>query len=89
MKHLGVWTVKAVMVTPCVLHVPLQGSATSKHSLMDLRLYMETSWPDAAGPLAQPRPNDILLFIKYYDPKKEELRFCGHMYVDKTLLVSV
>ena len=66
----------------------LQGSATSKHSLMDLRLYMETPWPDAGAPVSQPKPNDILMFLKYYDPLKEELRFCGHMYVDKTLMVG-
>lgn len=64
-----------------------KGSATSKHSLMDLRLYMETPWPDAGAPVSQPKPNDILMFLKYYDPLKEELRFCGHMYVDKTLMV--
>lgn len=41
---------------------------TSKHALMDLRLYLETPWPDPGGQLHKPSRTDMLLFFKFYNP---------------------
>jgi hypothetical protein len=56
---------------------------TSKHALMDLRLYLETPWPDPAGPLHKPGRNEMLLFFKHYDPEAEALRYVGHLFAPK------
>jgi hypothetical protein len=56
---------------------------TSKHALMDLRLYLETPWPDPAASLHKPQRNEILMFFKHYDPAAETLRYVGHLFAPK------
>ena len=55
----------------------------SKHSLLDLRLYLETPWPDPTASLHKPGRNEVLLFFKHYDPIAEELRYVGHLFAPK------
>lgn len=62
---------------------PHQPPVASKHSLLDLRLYLETPWPDPSAPLKKPARNEMLLFFKYYDPKAETLAYVGHLYAPK------
>lgn len=50
---------------------------------MDLRLYLETPWPDASAPLHKPARNEMLLFFKYYDPAAETLKYVGHLFAPK------
>ena len=55
----------------------------AKHAIMDLRLYLETPWPDTSAPLHKPGKNEILLFFKFYDPDAESLRYVGHLFAPK------
>jgi len=54
---------------------------------MDLRLYLELPWPQAAILPKAPSRQDINLFFKYYDPLKETLKYVGHLYGPKTFQV--
>ncbi len=64
------------------------GTNTPKHALMDLRLYLETPWPDPAASLHKPTRTEMLLFFKYYDPAAESLTYVGHLFAPKAARVK-
>ncbi|GJM92994.1 hypothetical protein PR202_ga09505 [Eleusine coracana subsp. coracana] len=51
----------------------------------EVRLYLEVHYGQDAKPIVLPLPvrtkEDILLFLKLYNPEKEELRFFGKLFV--------
>ncbi|GJN17517.1 hypothetical protein PR202_gb04593 [Eleusine coracana subsp. coracana] len=51
----------------------------------EVRLYLEVHYGQDAKPMVLPLPvrtkEDILLFLKLYNPEKEELRFFGKLFV--------
>lgn len=55
----------------------------SKHALIDLRLYLETPWPEPSKPLPALNKNNILLFLKYYDAAAETLQYVGHLFAPR------
>ena len=55
---------------------------------MDLRLYLETPWPDPSKPLHKASRSEALLFFKFYDPATETLRYVGHLFAPKACRMS-
>ncbi|KAI8556267.1 hypothetical protein RHMOL_Rhmol05G0239600 [Rhododendron molle] len=57
--------------------------ATNKMNVAELNLFLEVELGQGLRPIPPPvkRAEDILLFFKFYDPLKEELRYVGRLYV--------
>ncbi|KAK1389757.1 ubiquitin carboxyl-terminal hydrolase 12 [Heracleum sosnowskyi] len=63
----------------------LREASTKLHNA-DLKLFLEVERGQDMRPLPPPdkTKDDILLFFKLYDPKREELRYVGRLYVKST-----
>eukprot|EP00850_Spirogloea_muscicola_P017054 SM000143S00719 [mRNA] locus=s143:49387:56676:- [translate_table: standard] len=65
--------------------VGLLKEAANKAHTAELKLFLETPIASPETPITTALPerakDDILLFFKFYDPLKEELRYVGRMFV--------
>ena len=52
-----------------------------KTALLTIHLYLET--PESENALHQLQPNELVLFIKRYDPQSSKLSHVGHLFLDK------
>lgn len=59
-----------------------QGGPTTKHALMDLKLYLESP-SETTGSLFKISKHDIFLFFKMYDPQTETLAYVGRFFAHK------
>jgi hypothetical protein len=58
--------------------------------VFELRLYLETSWPDVEKPLPDLHgASQVLLFLKFYDPATSTLRYMGHLFAPAAAQVGV
>lgn len=58
--------------------------------MFELRLYLETSWPDVEKPLPDLHgASQVLLFLKFYDPATSTLRYMGHLFAPAAAQVGV
>lgn len=58
-----------------------------ENALMTINLILETPEgysPGNDGVLHRIRKNDLLIFVKYYDPVSTELSYLGHLFIKKT-----
>jgi ubiquitin carboxyl-terminal hydrolase 7 len=63
--------------------VLLREATLTRLQTSEVRLYLEVHYGQDAQPIAPPvrTKEDILLFLKLYDPEKEELRYVGELFV--------
>ncbi|MEW5319855.1 MAG: hypothetical protein WDW38_010976 [Sanguina aurantia] len=61
--------------------------SSNKHALMDLKLYLETP-VEGETTLLKLGKDDIMVFIKHYDPVTETLRLVGHLILPRTAKVG-
>ena len=52
-----------------------------RNALMTIQLFLEA--PEQDNVLRSLNPSEILIFIKFYDPKIRKLSYVGHLFVDK------
>lgn len=62
-----------------------QGGPTTKHALMDLKLFLETPFPEPAAPLHKVSKHEIFLFFKLYEPQTETLTYVGRLFAHKNM----
>ncbi|KAL6845478.1 hypothetical protein ACP4OV_024973 [Aristida adscensionis] len=61
----------------------LKDATINKYPNSEVRLFLEFHFDQENHPIAPPvkTKEDILLFLKFYDPFKEELRYAGRLFV--------
>jgi len=69
-------------ISPAAEDLPLEELAKKQP---EVRLFLEVSTnPEPLPPFAPLHDDDVLLFIKHYDPHRESLRYVGHLTVRNT-----